>query len=568
MLSMLLAGCAAQPNPRAPSGPGGPSAPVVPPGNASEMVVTAHRLASEAGLAMLRQGGAPIDAAVAAQAVLGLVEPQSSGPGGGSVLLTWQTSNGPAGGTMSVFDGTPRAGRHAAAGLNTDAAGKPLDPGAVMHGGGAVGVPGTLPALWAAHKAQGRLPWADLFAPAIKLADTGFPMPQALHDVLAAPEAATAYAGADWLFGAGHEVLAVGAQVRNPAYATTLRRVARLGPEGLYGEGALSDLLAALGRGPQPSLLTAEDFRDYRVTEPAALCMPWREWRLCTAPPPSFGGLLALQMLAMAGSGDLADAGFAHRFLDAGQLSQADRRRYAADPEAVPVPVRGLLDPAYLAARAAQITPDHAIAHPRPGEPPMDAESAMREDPGIPTTATSQIVVVDRAGNALSMTTSVTHVFGARVMVGGMALNNALTNFSPAPPSGVHYANEMAPNKRPATPMAPVAALDAAGRLVLLGGSGGGPGVPDFVAAALLDLLPGHRTPAEAVARPHISAADPDYVAVEAGTAAEQLMPDLRALGHQVRAEPLPSGSAFVVRTDRGWAGAADPRRDGVALGD
>jgi gamma-glutamyltranspeptidase/glutathione hydrolase len=555
-LIVLLAGCA----------PGQPVtiAPAIadPPADASEIVVSGERSASEAGLAMLARGGAPVDAAVAAQAVLGLVEPQHSGFGGGSVLLTWQAADG----RLLVFDGTPRAGRNALPGLNVDHAGRPLDPALVVHGGGAVGVPGTLPALAAAHAAQGKLPWGDLFAPAIKLAEDGFAMPRALHDLLAAPGAAKSYAEVAALYLTPEGTLPeIGATLHNPAYAATLRRVAKLGPAGLYDGDALPEIMAALGRGAQPSRLTADDLRDYKAVQSPPLCAAWREWKLCTAPPPAFGGLVALQVLGMAGAGDFDQPDFVHRFLEAGRLAQADRRRYVADPDFVPVPTAGLLDSTYLVARAGQIRPAHALAHPKPGEP--QAADAARPDPGAPTTATSQLVVVDRAGNALTMTSSLTHLFGARVVAGGMVLNNALANFAPLPPSGASYANQMAPGKRPANPVAPVLVLDRDGRPLLLGGSGGGPGLPDFVAAALIEILANHRAPAAALARPHVTSADPDHVVLEAGTSAEALLPALTAMGHQVRAEPLPSGSAFVMRTGSGWVGAADPRREGAAVG-
>jgi gamma-glutamyltranspeptidase / glutathione hydrolase len=560
LLALLLLGACAVPA-RAPApAPAGAAAPLR---GVSELVITADRQASAAGLAMLQRGGAPIDAAVAAQAVLGLVEPYASGLGGGSVLLVWRAADG----RLTVIDGTPRAGRDAPRGLNEDAQGQTLDPASVAFGGGAVGVPGTLPALWAAHRAGGRLPWADLFAPAIKLADEGFSYPRALHDVLAMPNARQTYgeAATPFLLADG-SVPDVGAVLRHPAYAATLRRVAQLGPAGLYDGPALAETMAALGRGAQPSRLTADDLRHYVPAEPAPLCMPWRGAKICTAPPPSFGGLVALQILAMAGSGDVLDAGFAHRFFDAGRLAQADRRRFAADPDFVPLPTEALLEPDYLAARAALIPPSQALVHPEPGQP--EAASALRDDPGAPTTATSQIVVVAKNGDALSMTTSLTHLFGARVAAGGVVFNDALANFAPAPPSDVHYANEMAPGKRPATPFAPVMALDADGRPVLLGGSGGGPFVPDVVAQALIDMLANRHPPAEALARPHLSSADPDHVAVEAGTPAESLVPALTGMGYLARADALSSGSAFASRGPGGWTGAADPRRDGAAVGD
>jgi gamma-glutamyltranspeptidase/glutathione hydrolase len=529
----------------------------------SELVVSDDRAASAAGLAMLARGGTAIDAAVAAQAVLGLVEPQHSGLGGGSVLLVWQAADS----RLTVLDGTPRAGHDAPRGLNADRAGRPLDPALVVHGGGAVGAPGTLPALSAAHRRFGKLPWGDLFAPAIKLAQDGFAMPQALHDLLAAPGASHAYGEVAALYLRPDGTLPeIGATLRNPAYAVTLRRVAKLGPAGLYDGDALPGMMAALARGTQPSRLSRDDLLYFAATEDTALCATWREWKLCTAPPPAYGGLVALQMLGIAGAGDLDTPAFAHRFLDAGRLAQADRRRYAGDYVGEHGVGEGLLDPAYLAGRARLISPTRALAHPRPGEPAIDVSLAA-VDPGAPTSATSQVVVVDRAGDVLSMTSSLTHLFGARVVAGGVVLNNALANFAPLPPSGVHYANEMAPDKRPATPVAPVIVFRD-GQPVLAGGSGGGAGVPDFVAAAVLELLGNHRAPAEALARPHLSSADPDHVAVEAGTPAARLLPALAAMGHQVQAEPLPSGSAFVLRSGNGWIGAADPRRQGAAVGD
>jgi len=557
LLLLLLGTCAAPPDSDA-----------RPPATASrsgvsELVITADPRASEAGLAMLRQGGTAIDAAVAAQAVLGLVEPQSSGFGGGAVLLSWHAASH----KLVVTDGTPRAGHDAARGLNEDRRGRSLDPAAGFFGGVAVGVPGTLPALWRAHQQGGKLPWADLFAPAIRLAEGGFAVSRGLREVLAAPDAASVYgeAAAPYLRPDG-SVPPVGAVLRVPAYAETLRRVAALGPPGLYDGDAMAATMAALRRGERPSRLTEADLTGYEATEPAALCMKWHGWTLCTAPPPTFGGLVALQMLGIAGAGDLATPAFAHRFLDAGRLAEVDRRRFVADPDFFKVPTAALLDPAYLSARSALIPSDEALMHPKPGE--QITVGAAEPDPGAPTTATSQIVVVARNGDALSMTTSLTYLFGARVASGGVVFNNALTNFAPAPPSDVRYANGMEPNKRPATPLAPVMVFDHAGRPVLLGGSGGGPFVPDVVAAALIDILANGRGPADALSRPHLSSADPDHVAVEAGTQAVSLLPALAAMGYRARADRIVSESGFAMRGRSGWAGAADPRREGGVSGD
>jgi gamma-glutamyltranspeptidase/glutathione hydrolase len=545
-LLLLLAACAA------------PS-----PHDATEMVVAAHPLAAQAGLDMLRRGGTPIDAAVAVQAMLALVEPQASGLGGGSLLLTWDAATH----RMESFDGTAAAPRETTPALTIGTDGRPLDPNEVGFGPRAVAVPGTLPVLWAVHKAQGKLPWAELFQPAIRLAEDGFPMPQALYEVLAAPGAVAAYAAAAAPYiGPDRQPVPVGAIVRNPALAATLRRVARLGPEGLTAEGAGAQFMAVLRSGPYPSLIAAPELAGTPPVERAPLCAPWRGLQLCTTPPPAYGGLVALQILAMAGTGDLGEAHFAHRFLEAGRLAEADRRRYVADPDFMPVPTAGLLDPGYLAARAALIEPDRALARALPGEP-AGAVAALA-DPATKQAGTSEVAIVDHAGDALSMTATITLTFGARIAAEGVVLNNALINFSPAPPRNARYVNEMAPRKRPASPLAPVIVLGADDRPVLIGGGAGGAQIPETVAAVLLDVLGNGQTPAAALARGNMSTGDPAHLTIEQGTAAERLVPALRAMGHDVAVEPLPSGTALLQRTADGWRGAADPRRDGVALGD
>jgi len=251
---------------------------------------------------------------------------------------------------MTSFDGTAAAPNRTTRALTIDTNGQPLAPSEVGFGPRAVAVPGTLPVLWAVHKAQGKLPWADLFQPAIRLADAGFPMPRALHEVLAAPDASAAYAAAAAPYlGPDRQPLPVGTIVKNPALAATLRRVAQSGPDGLIADGAGDQFMAALRSGPTVAA-HPQGTRRRPAGRAPPLCAPWHGFQLCTAPPPAYGGLVALQILAMAGVGDLDDPHFAHRFLEAGRLAEADRRRYAADPDFIPVPSAGLLDPGYLAA--------------------------------------------------------------------------------------------------------------------------------------------------------------------------------------------------------------------------
>jgi gamma-glutamyltranspeptidase/glutathione hydrolase len=305
---------------------------------------------------------------------------------------------------------------------------------------------------------------------------------------------------------------------------------------------------------------------DARPRIGTALCVTYAGVKLCTAPPPSMGGMVMLQTLLTVTPGDPSDPAFVHRFLEASRLAEADRRRYLADPAFVPVPVEGLLDHDYLAGRAGLITPGQTIARPRPGSL---AEEARASDPGAPQAGTSQIVVADREGMVVSMTSTVNLHFGARRAALGMVLNNALINFAPPPPTTFasqndHYANEMEPGKRPLTPATPVIALDEAGHPVLVGGGAGGTPIPDTVALSVMDILVNHRDLPATLAAGHAHAADPDHLVLEEGTAAASLQAPLEAAGHRVALEPVSTGNAFILRTAEGWVGAADPRRDGT----
>lgn len=557
--ALLLGGCTL-PAPPAATAPA-PAAGLT--SGATSIVVSANPQATEAGLAMLRAGGTAIDAAIAVQAVLGLVEPQASGLLGGSVTLIWN----PATGTIDSYDGMATAPAAATRAVALGRSGKMLDPRELAFSARAVGVPGVLPALWAAHQAQGRLAWAQLFEPAIRLATDGAAMPAQLHDLLADPSYAAALGAlrAPYLAADG-AVIATGQSFRNPAYAGALARVARLGPDGLYAEGGAAKLLDTLGVGQHESLITEADLRAAQPRIGHALCAAWQAMQVCTAPAPAMGGIVMLQILGTVAPGDPADPAFVHRFLEASRLAEADRRRFLADPAFMPVPVAGLLDPAYLTGRAALIAAETSIARPRPGEPAE--QTAYAPDPHGPQSATSEVAVIDADGRALTMTTTINLHFGARLASEGMILNNALLNFAPPPPTslpglGGHYANEMAPGKRPLSPVAPVIVLDAGGKPLLVGGGAGGGPIPDTMAMALIDVLVRNRTPLQALAAGHFHAADPDHVALETGTEAAALRPALEAVGQRVELESVSTGNALLLRDAQGWSGASDPRRDG-----
>lgn len=535
---------------------------------ASQMVVSANPLASAAGLDILKAGGSAVDAAIAVQAVLGLLEPQASGLLGGSVTLVWDPKTG----AVESFDGMATAPRAATRSLSLSRSGTLLDPRSVAFSPRSVGVPGVLPALWEAHRAHGALPWARLFAPAERLAADGAPMPPQLHAALVEPGADTALAAIrkPYLTPSG-EVIASGETFRNPDYATVMRRVAQLGPEGLWAADGARATLDVLGRPPRASWITEAELRDAKPRVGPALCAPWQAMRVCTAPVPSFGGIVMLQILGTIPPGDPADPASVHEFLEASRLAEADRRRYLSDPAFVEVPVMELLEPAYLVGRAALIQPNSTMARPQPGS---FGEAGIKEqDPGAPQAGTSSVAVVDATGLSVAMTSTINLHFGARIAAQGMVLNNAMLNFAPPPPTsraelGGRYANEMAPGKRPVSPIAPVIVLDAAGRPILIGGGAGGAPIPDVMASVLSGVLIRHTPLAEALASGHFHAADPDHIALEVDTGAASLRPALEALGHRVELEPIDTGTAILLRSADGWQGRSDPRRDGgPALG-
>ncbi len=559
-LAWFLASCALAPDSRAPL-------PVSETAHA-QIAVTAHPLATRAALAMLDKGGSPIDAAIAAQMVLGLVEPQSSGLGGGALVLYWDEQAR----KLASYDGLAAAPSRTTASNRTDTDGTLLASEPSQRGGRTVGVPGAVAVLAMAHERHGKLAWRELFVPAIELAEAGFPLPRYLHGILSLPGAAANHPDMRSLYFAPDGTpLPIGATIRNPAYAKTLRRLAIGGPGAfLDGEGARA-IVEAAQRGFRPTLMTEQDLREYRAAERDPVCAPFLVYRVCTMAPPSFGGLVVLQVLQMVearagGRFDFDDAHFAHLYAEAGKLAQADRRKFVGDPDFVEVPVAALADPAYARSRAAAIDPGQAAKDVKPGTPAAKLASFARDE-SDPVAATSQIAIADRAGNAIAITTTTNLNFGSRIMVDGFTLNNAMTNFSAAPKPGERIANQMAPRKRPVTSMAPTIVFDRDGRPVVVGGSTGGGPIVDYIASSLIEMLANGRSPGEALARGHISTAVPGKVQLEKGTPAAALAKALADRGHAVEEVPLVSGLGFLKRTREGWTGAADPRRDGAALG-
>lgn len=559
-LAALLASCSLLPDSRTPA----PEADAA----RAQVAVTANPVATKAALAMLAKGGSPIDAAIAAQMVLGLVEPQSSGLGGGTLVMNWDAASR----KLASFDGLAAAPSRATASLRTDTDGKLLESEPSQRGGRTVGVPGTLAVLAMVHGRYGKLAWRELFEPAIGAAERGFPMPRYLHGILSLPDAAKNHPDMRELyFAADGAPFPIGTTIRHPAYAKTMRRIAIGGPSAFLDGGGAKAIVDAAQRGFRPTLMTEQDLRDYRAVEHDPVCAPFLAYRVCTMAPPSFGGLIVLQVLQMlesraGGRFDFDDPAFVHLYAEAGKLAQADRRQFVGDPAFVRVPVAALADPAYARSRAKAIDPARAAKDVKAGGPEK-ALAAFAPDESDPMTATSQIAIADRAGNAISITTTINLNFGSRLMVDGFVLNNALTNFSAAPKPGETIANQMAPRKRPVTSMAPTIVFDRDGIPVVVGGSAGGGPIVDYIASSLIEMLANGRTPAEALARGHVSTAVAGKVQLEKGTPAALLAPALAARGHAVEEVPLLSGLGFLKRGPDGWIGAADPRRDGVAMG-
>ena len=535
------------------------------------MVVAAHPLAAEAGLAILRKGGSAVDAGIATQMVLNLVEPQSSGIGGGGFILYWDAGAK----QLKSIDGRETAPSAATPELFLDEQGNPLPRDAAMASGLSVGVPGVLAALKLAHDKYGKLPWEELFQPAIALARDGFPVSPRLARLLAEQDPASfAPEARAYFFDPQGRPWPSGYKLANPALAETFAMIARDGPEAFYEGEIARDIANAVQSDPRkPGKLTAADFTSYRAKEREPVCVPYRIHRVCGMGPPSSGGAAVGQVLAMIEPFDLGPAPLgarpAHFIAEAERLALADRARYLADSDFVPVPLAGLLDPIYLAERRALIDPERASAHVAAGSPPNTKQGAFGNDRTRERGGTSQLSVVDDSGNAFSMTTSIEYAFGARTMVRGFLLNNQLTDFSflPVDEAGRPIANRVEPGKRPRSAMDPTIVLSEDGALRYVLGSPGGPAIILYNVKALVALVDWGLDAAEASALVNFGGTE-QAVLLEPGVAFDPLAASLDAMGHDVRRVTLTSGEHIIAVTPEGLEGGADPRREGVALGD
>ncbi len=536
------------------------------------MVAAANPHAVDAGYEILKRGGSAVDAAIAVQLVLGLVEPQSSGLGGGAFLLL---HDGKAN-RILAYDGRETA--PAAAGADRFVKdGAPLSHYAAVVGGKAVGVPGTVRLLETAHKRHGRMKWSELFAPAIALAEQGFPVSNRLHKLLAGEGHLTQARARAYFFGADGKPVAVGSTLRNPAYAATLRAIAAGGADAFYrGDIARDVVETANSHAANPGDLTLADLANYKVVVRQPVCASYRTYRVCGVPPPSSGALTVLQMLKILEPYDLRAMGPAsfwsvHYFSEAGRLAFADRNVFIADPAFFSVPA-GLLDADYLRMRSALIRPDASLGVATPGDPPEKVAPAQKvalgQDQALDFPSTSHISIVDKYGNAVAMTTTIEDGFGSRLMTkGGFLLNNELTDFSFAPTeNGKPVANRIEAGKRPRSSMAPTIAYDRFGRVAIVAGSPGGSAIINYVAKTLVAIIDWDMDPQAAAALPNFGSRN-GPTELEMDTPVAALGPKLRALGAQVWIADQTSGIHAIVRTKDGWIGGADPRREGVVRG-
>ncbi|WP_347265567.1 gamma-glutamyltransferase [Roseococcus pinisoli] len=535
-----------------------------------QMVVASHPLAAEAGQAVLRAGGTAVDAAVTVQAVLSLVEPQASGIGGGAFLLHWN----PAGHELTAWDGRETAPAAARGDLFLND-GRPMEFLDAIVGGRAVGVPGVMRMLEEAHRAHGKLPWADLFAPAIRLAEEGFPVsPRLAQSIAVSAETLRRDAAARALFfDASGAPLAEGAVLRNPALAETLRALAEQGADALHRGPIAADIVNAVRRHANPGLMTGDDLAGYAPRRSTAICLPYRLYTVCAPPPPS-GGAVVLQILGLLAhfGPDLEPTGADAAMLlgETGRLAFADRGRYLADPAFSPVPTAGLLDPAYLTLRAQLISLDRAIRVPRPGNPRRDGPP-LASQPPQPESGTAHLAIVDAEGRAVSMTTTVESIFGARVVVRGFVLNNELSDFSFLPEiDGRPVANRVEGGKRPRSSMSPLMAFRGA-ELELITGSAGGARIIGYVAQSVMATLDWNLDPQAAAALPHAGAYHV-LTELEQGTVAASLLNALTSRGAPAAARVMNSGTNIIRLQREGEArrllGGTDPRREGAAVGD
>ncbi|MEC7488861.1 MAG: gamma-glutamyltransferase [Pseudomonadota bacterium] len=535
------------------------------------MISTANPLASDAGREILRAGGSAVDAAIAAQAVLTLVEPQSSGIGGGAFLLHFRNTNR----QIDAYDGreTAPAGIHPNIFLTTDGKRRPFKD--TSRGGGAVGVPGLLRMLAMAHKEHGRLPWAQLFERATQLSENGFRVSPRLHQMIRRTPGLQFFPAAKaYFYGLNGNPVPEGHLLKNLPLANIYRRIASEGPNAFYTGEIATDIVRTIHTAVRnPAKMTVWDIQGYKPKKRQVLCRSYRKWHICGMPPPTSGGIAILQIFGFLEKFDLSSMApgsveALHLISEASRLAYADRHHFIGDPDFVNVPTNGLLDPEYLRVRARRISLTKSMGIVEQGKPPRSFKGAFAAGETDEFPSTSHLSVIDSAGNAVSMTSSIERAFGSRLMIHGFLLNNQLTDFAYFPHrSGLPVANAVAPGKRPRSSMSPTLVLDGSGRLFATLGSPGGSRIIAYVTQTLIGLLDWGLDMQSAINLPrHVNRNG--VTELEKGTSIGKHKHLLRQLGHEVRIRSLNSGLQGIRVTAAGLDGGADRRREGISLGD
>ena len=533
------------------------------------MVVAANPYASKAGLAMLDKGGSAVDAAIAAQLVLSLVEPQSSGLGGGTFMLHWYNKKQ----QLTTYDGRETAPQQATSALFLTEQGKPLNWSEAVVGGKSVGVPGLLAALNKAHQQFGVLPWQTLFQPAIELAEQGFIVSARLEKLLGMnfnpgihilPEIKQ-------YFSPNGIGIKAGDTLKNPKLAKALRSIAKDGVEVFYQGWIAKKIVAKVQNSIiSPGLLSLDDMKKYQAIERTAVCGPYHQYKVCGMAPPSSGGISVIQILAQLQSFELGQyppnsLPAVHLLTQSARLAFADRNKYIADSDFVSVPVKGLLSADYLAKRTALIDEKTDMGLAVAGSPQNSL--VLANDNAIERPSTTHLVVVDKQGNAISMTSSIENGFGSALMVQGFILNNQLTDFSLAPKrDGKWVANRVEPLKRPRSSMAPMMVFNEDNSLRLVVGAPGGSRIINYVAQTIVGVLDWQLNVQQAINLPKVTNRN-SVTTLELDTDIAKLKPALEAKGHRVNVRALNSGLHAIEVTKNGLVGGADPRREGLALG-
>lgn len=537
----------------------------------THMVASANPYVSKAGMEILNDGGNAIDAMVAVQLVLGLVEPQSSGLGGGAFLVYFDGTEN----RLTTYDGRETAPADATADMFLDQNGQPMRFFDAVVGGRSVGTPGTVKLLHETHKKHGKLAWERLFEPAIHLAENGFKVSPRLNSLIS-NSAESLYrfeATRNYFLSEEGVPLFPGTIIRNAEYANTLRMIAKNGADAFYKGELAERIVQTVQNAPgNPGKLSLDDLSGYRIKERSPVCLNYREHDICGMGPPSSGALTVGQILGILEPYDLRKLGptapESWRLIgDASRLAFADRSQYMADSDFVKLP-KGLLNKSYLEQRSKLLSRENALGQDDvlPGNPPQDHASNFAADNSLELPSTSHFSIADRFGNVLSMTTTIENGFGSRLMVGGFLLNNELTDFSFVPEiGGQQVANRIEPGKRPRSSMAPTIVMKD-GKPVLAVGSPGGSRIIGYVAKTLIAWIDWDMDVQSAINLPHLLNRFGTYD-LEKGTTAEQLEKPLEKLGYKTEIRDLNSGLHAIEITTQGFEGGADPRREGLAVG-